>query len=80
MKIGQLAAVGLLVVQLSMIGCSAESNPTYKIARKGVVITEKNFDVVHVYGFIDNREVAQQITSFLNKSEPDTYHYYEFKN
>lgn len=80
MKNTQLAIVGLLLVILTMVGCSKDSHPTYKIARKGAFYQEENFDVVHVYGFTDNREVALQITSFLNKSEPNTYHYYESKD
>ena len=53
-----------------------EFPPTYTIARKGVFLTEENFDVANVYGFSDNREVARQISEFLNKKEPDTYFYH----
>ena len=79
MKNDRFMVIGLLLVTLTIIGCSNDSHPTYKISRKGVLIKEKKFDVIHVYGFVDNREIALQITTFLNKAEPDTYHYYEAK-
>ena len=60
-------------------GCKGEEIKTYTIARKGVLISEENYDVIHVYGFVDNQEVASQLTDFLNSSEPNTYHYHEHR-
>jgi len=80
MKVTFLLIVVAIATILSIAACSEDAPSTYRIARKGVLITEENFDVIHVYGFIDNREIARQITDFLNRSEPNTYHYYEVKD
>ena len=50
-------------------------HPTYTITRKGVMFDNEHFDVVHVYGFSNNEEVARQITEFLNQEEPNTYQF-----
>jgi hypothetical protein len=75
MKISYLVMIGVLVLSM-MSACSNETHDTYTIARKGEFLRHENFDVIHVYGFSDNGEVARQITAFLNESEPETYHYY----
>ena len=54
-----------------------EGHTVYTIARRGVLLSDENFDVVLVYGFIDNREIARQITDYMNQSEPETYLFYE---
>ena len=58
------------------MGCSdnhENENPTYTISRKGDFYTDQQYDVIHVYGFGRNREVAEEITNSLNRSEPNTY-------
>ena len=69
------AATTLVV---SLASCTTEpEHSTYTISRQGVLTREERFDVVHVYGFSDNGEVARQITEFLNESEPNTYSFEE---
>jgi hypothetical protein len=73
-----LAILLLLVLSTVIAGCSPASefeSVTYTISRSGVLLGDERFDVVHVYGFVDNGEIARQITEFLNQSEPNTYHY-----
>lgn len=76
-----LSMVMLTFLTASMlISCSNWSEPeqtTYTIARKGVLLSDENFNVIHVYGFVDNREISRQIAEFLNQSEPNTYFYFE---
>ena len=78
MKLSQLAIVSVSML-LTLTTCSNDQQDTYTIARKGVLLQSENFDVIHVYGFSDNREVARQISTFLNESEPETYDYYKTK-
>lgn len=57
-------------------GCADQAEvdvDTYTISRSGALYQEEQFDVVDVYGFSDNRAVAQEIADFLNESEPNTY-------
>jgi hypothetical protein len=65
------------VVMLAFVACQDNRPDTYTIARKGVFYPEENFDVIHVYGFSDNQEMAREIAGYLNESEPDTYNYYK---
>lgn len=60
-------------------GCENQSEikfETYTISRAGMIFPEEQFDVIDVYGFSDNRAMAEEITAFLNKQEPGTYRYY----
>ena len=76
MKIFQLVMVSVLVLSI-LVACSDKTHETYTIARKGVLIQNEYFEVIHVYGFLDNLEIAREITDFLNESEPKTYNYYQ---
>jgi len=77
----------LVVLGAAVFGCSPDSqrytvdtpdgHTVYTVARKGALLREENFKVILVHGFNDNREVARQITGFLNQSEPNTYFYFE---
>jgi len=74
MKLIYKASLIFLLVVLH--ACSNElEQETYTIARKGMLFQDENFDVIHVYGFSGNEEVAREITDFLKQSEPKTYHY-----
>ena len=68
--------VVLMLALLAAAGCKDEGVDTYTIARKGVILQDEDFEVIHVYGFVNNRDVADQITEFLDKSEPQTYYFY----
>jgi len=63
-----------------IISCNSENVDTYTISRSGVLLQDETYDVIHVYGFSDNRFVASQITDFLNKEEPNTYNYHKTNN
>ena len=76
MKMWKLISLVLLVLFFST-ACSKNDHPTYTISRKGVLLTQENFDVIHVYGFSDNREIARQLTEYLNETEPNTYFYFQ---
>jgi hypothetical protein len=68
-KIFAFAAVAIVAA-----GCSDyPENPTYTISKKGEYFTDRQYDVIHVYGFGDNRMVAEDIVEFLNREEPRTY-------
>jgi len=79
----------LVVLVAAFFGCSQspegeghtayvpEGHTVYTIARKGALLRDENFDVILVHGFNDNREIARQLTDFLNQSEPTTYFYFE---
>ena len=49
----------------------------YKISRRGAFFRDENFDVALVYGFSDNRSVAQEMVESLNREEPNTYFFSE---
>ena len=66
----------------SLTACSndlSENNPTFTISKKGDYYKNREYDVIYVYGFGRNEEVAKSITRFLNQSEPNTYRFYENK-
>ena len=67
------------LVSLGLVSCSESAHSeteTYTIYKKGILIQE-TIDVIHVYGFADNREVAREMTDFLNNSEPNAYYFEE---
>ncbi len=65
------------LILLLTTACTNNDQPTYTISKKGTILVEENFNVIHVYGFSDNRELARQLTDFLNETEPDAYFYFE---
>lgn len=65
------------LILLLTTACTKNDQPTYTISKKGTILVEENFNVIHVYGFSDNRELARQLTEFLNETEPDAYFYFE---
>ena len=71
--------IGISLVFL-IISCNSETVDTYTISRSGVLMQDETYDVIHVYGFSDNRFVASQITDFLNNEEPNKYNYQKTNN
>lgn len=63
-------------ISFLIVSCNSDKVDTYTISRSGVLLPGETYDVIHVYGFSDNRFVASQITDFLNKEEPNTYNYH----
>ena len=79
--------LAVLATAAAFLGCSQggvgytayapKGHTVYTVARTGAWVRNENFNVVLVYGFNDNREVARQISDFLNQEEPNTYFYFE---
>lgn len=75
---------GVLALAAACSGCSKgidehtvrapQGHAVYKIWRPGGFIKHEAFEVALVYGFNDNRIVAEQLVEFLNREEPDTYY------
>lgn len=88
-SVSMIFMLAVLATTAAFFGCSQnhkdeghivyapEGHTIYTIARQGALLRDENFDVVLVHGFNDNREIARQITDFLNMSEPNTYSYFE---
>jgi len=85
--VSKIFLLAVLAAAAAFFGCSQgregysayvpEGHTVYTIARKGELLRDQNFDMVLVHGFNDNREIARQITDFLNQSEPNTYFFFE---
>ncbi len=85
--LSKLRLASVLTTAAFFYGCSTGSDEhivyapqghaVYTIWRPGGFISDENFDVAVVYGFNDNRVVAQQIVEFLNQEEPNTYFFSE---
>lgn len=84
----RLCIASVLAAAATSYGCTAKSDDeyvvnapqghaVYKISRPGGINRDENFDVALVYGFNDNRVVAQQLVEFLNQEEPNTYFFSE---
>ena len=79
--------ITMLAVAVTSYGCTSKSDEyvvyaprdhaVYKISRRGAFFRDENFDVVLVYGFNDNRSVAQEMVESLNREEPNTYFFSE---
>ena len=53
-------------------GCSSDSvdiSPTYTIWTTGVILSDERFDMLDVYGFVDNAEMSRQIAEYLTETE-----------
>ena len=61
---------------LEKAGNSTFEVSTWRGSLRGVILQDEYFDVIHVYGFSDNQEVARQLTEFLEQEEPDAYFYH----
>ena len=85
--LSRLGIASVIAVAVSCYGCTSnsdehlvstsEGHAVYKIWKHGEIIQNENYDVALVYGFGDNRFVAEQIAEFLNQEEPNAYFVYE---
>lgn len=52
-------------------GCSREeARPGFIIERRGDFYQDEYWEVIHVYGFGNNEQVAQDLVKYLIESEP----------
>jgi len=59
-----------------LAGCSDDqTNPTYTIYKEGDHFSDREYEVIQVYGFGNNELLADEIVKMLNKEEPRKYSY-----
>jgi len=76
-------AITIIIILLlffggGLIGCSdvdqyeiiaMKDHDTYMISRQGEISVSEEFDTIFVFGHIDNRLIAEEITEYFNKNE-----------